>query len=60
MKTDGLCEDCRWMLVIQSDRGARFVQCVKSFDDPRFPKYPRLPVAVCPGREPRSVPVDTD
>jgi len=47
----GLCADCRFARVIRSDRGSVFFQCGKSFEDPRFPKYPRLPVRECPGYE---------
>jgi hypothetical protein len=47
----GLCADCRFAKVNRSDRGAVFYQCGKSFEDPRFPKYPRLPVHACPGYE---------
>lgn len=50
----GLCADCRFSHVIKSDRGAAFFQCAKSFDDPSFSKYPRLPVRVCVGYEPES------
>jgi hypothetical protein len=28
--------------------------CLRSKDDPRYPKYPRVPVASCPGHEARS------
>jgi hypothetical protein len=45
----GQCADCRFARVYRSDRGAVFYQCAKSFEDPRFPKYPRLPVHDCPG-----------
>jgi len=45
----GLCADCRLSKVIRSDRGATFYQCLKSFEDPRFPKYPQLPVLACAG-----------
>lgn len=48
----GLCADCRFRKTIRSDRGATFLQCQKSFTDPRFPKYPRLPVLACTGYEP--------
>jgi 3-hydroxyacyl-[acyl-carrier-protein] dehydratase len=48
----GLCADCRFCKTIRSDRGATFLQCEKSFTDPRFPKYPRLPVLACTGYEP--------
>ena len=28
--------------------------CLRSKDDPRYDKYPRVPVAACPGHEPRT------
>ena len=45
----GLCADCKFAHVIESDRGSVFYQCKLSFTDPRFPKYPRLPVLECDG-----------
>ena len=47
----GLCGNCRFARVIRSDRGAVFYLCGKSFEDPDFPKYPRLPVRACTGYE---------
>ncbi|HJZ98675.1 MAG TPA: hypothetical protein VKE70_19325 [Candidatus Solibacter sp.] len=51
----GLCADCRLVREIRTDRGAVFVQCLKSFEDPSFPKYPRLPVLACAAYEAKSV-----
>ena len=34
---------------IRSDRGSTFYRCRLSDSDPRFPKYPRLPVLQCAG-----------
>jgi len=45
----GLCTNCRHHLAIRSDRGSVFHLCRLSFTDPRFPKYPRLPVIECAG-----------
>ncbi|MFZ0772675.1 MAG: hypothetical protein WAN08_14760 [Candidatus Sulfotelmatobacter sp.] len=45
----GLCGDCVHARMIASDRGSTFVQCQLSFTDPRFAKYPRLPVLTCSG-----------
>lgn len=45
----GLCEACRHSRRIVSDRGSAFYLCQLSFSDPRFPKYPPLPVLECPG-----------
>lgn len=49
----GLCADCRYMRLIESDRGAIFYRCQRSDSDPAFPKYPRLPVIQCTGYEAR-------
>jgi hypothetical protein len=45
----GLCASCLHVKVINSSRGAVFYQCGLSFVDPRFPKYPVLPVLACIG-----------
>ena len=45
----GLCATCRHARDITSARGSRFVLCGLSATDPRFPKYPRLPVLSCAG-----------
>jgi hypothetical protein len=45
----GLCGECVHARRIESDRGSPFYQCQLSFTDPRFAKYPRLPVLVCSG-----------
>ena len=47
----GLCEHCRFMRRIESDRGSTFYMCLRSATDPEFPKYPRLPVLRCSGYE---------
>jgi len=47
----GLCADCVHARVIRSDRGAVFFQCTRAFEDPRFAKYPPLPVLACIGYE---------
>jgi hypothetical protein len=47
----GLCATCRHVRVIRSDRGSAFYMCQLSATDPRFAKYPTLPVAVCYGYE---------
>lgn len=48
----GLCLRCQYRRVIVSDRGSRFYFCERSKTDPRFPKYPPLPVLACAGYEP--------
>jgi hypothetical protein len=45
----GLCGACANARVIESGKGSRFYLCKLSSVDPRFPKYPRLPVLECAG-----------
>ena len=45
----GLCATCTHSIVIETDRGSRFYLCERSKTDPRFPKYPPLPVVSCIG-----------
>ena len=52
----GLCRGCTHAQVITTDRGSRFYLCLLSKVDPRFPKYPRLPVLQCDGYTPSSSP----
>jgi len=47
----GLCADCRFKRLIESDRGSVFYLCERSATDASFPKYPRLPVLQCRGYE---------
>lgn len=49
----GLCGGCLHVQVISSDRGSRFYMCRRSQSDPRFPRYPVIPVLSCVGFEPR-------
>jgi hypothetical protein len=46
-----LCDTCQHCRIIRNDRGSTFLLCQRSFTDPAFPKYPRLPVLKCPGYE---------
>jgi hypothetical protein len=48
----GLCLDCEHSAVMRSDRGSMFYRCQLAASDPRFPKYPRLPVITCSGYAP--------
>jgi len=50
--TPGLCATCRHAKTIASDKGSTFLRCGLSDTDPRFPKYPRLPVLTCSGWTP--------
>jgi hypothetical protein len=45
----GLCATCVHHREIRSRRGSVFHLCERSREDPRFRKYPPLPVLVCPG-----------
>jgi hypothetical protein len=47
----GLCADCIHARVVESSKGSAFLLCQLSKMDPRFPKYPRLPVLSCSGYE---------
>ena len=49
----GLCDACVHQKLIRSGRGSEFSMCLRHKDDPRYPKYPRIPVGRCPGFEPR-------
>jgi len=49
----GLCATCRHVETIVSARGSTFSLCQLALSDPRFPKYPTLPVLACEGYEPR-------
>jgi hypothetical protein len=48
----GLCATCVHSRRIVSARNQTFVLCALSETDPRFPKYPRLPVVGCSGYVP--------
>jgi hypothetical protein len=48
----GLCVTCRHTETIVSTRGSTFYLCQLAATDPRFPKYPTLPVLACVGYEP--------
>ncbi len=45
----GLCESCRNVKVVETRKGSRFYLCTLSEVDPRFPKYPPIPVLRCGG-----------
>jgi hypothetical protein len=49
----GLCTRCVHGRAVVSGRGSSFWLCQLSASDPRFAKYPRLPVLRCAGFEPR-------
>ena len=47
----GLCARCRHARRVVSAKGSVFFMCQLAARDPRFSKYPRLPVLSCPGHE---------
>jgi hypothetical protein len=47
----GLCADCRRARALTSSGGNTFYQCLRAETDPRYPKWPKLPVLSCPGYE---------
>jgi hypothetical protein len=48
----GLCDTCVHQRVVRNTRGSSFSLCRRSKTEPeRYPRYPRIPVAQCPGYE---------
>ena len=47
----GLCASCRHARIVHSSHGSIFYMCRLAETDPRFAKYPRLPVLRCAGYE---------
>jgi hypothetical protein len=47
----GLCRTCRWMRPVTNRRGSAFCRCARAETDPRFVRYPPLPVLRCEGYE---------
>ena len=54
----GLCASCVHAQLVTSSRGSTFYLCRLSFTDPRFPRYPPLPVVTCAGYEPAREPAN--
>lgn len=52
----GLCGSCMYAEIVLSGRGSVFILCGLSKSDPRFAKYPRLPVVRCAGYVEATVP----
>ncbi len=50
----GLCADCRHARRIANRRGSEFLLCGRAVNDPRYRRYPPLPVLRCPGHQPGS------
>jgi hypothetical protein len=45
----GLCARCTHVHIVENRRGSRFYRCRLADVDPAFPRYPPLPVLLCPG-----------
>jgi hypothetical protein len=50
-QTIGLCARCRHARIVTTPR-SRFWLCARAASDPRFERYPRLPMLECPGHQP--------
>lgn len=50
----GLCAACTHVQVVTSSRGSTFYMCRLSETDPRFQRYPVLPVVACAGYAPKA------
>lgn len=48
----GLCGRCLHARTTGNRRGSVFYLCGRSAYDPRYPRYPALPVTRCQGHEP--------
>jgi hypothetical protein len=48
----GLCATCEHLRLLASRRSV-FVRCGLAATDPRFPRYPGLPVVACGGYQPQ-------
>jgi hypothetical protein len=47
----GLCGTCHWARSATNRRGSVFFRCLRAETDPRFVRYPSLPVRRCIGYE---------
>jgi len=50
----GLCDACLHQKLVPNTRGSIFSLCLRSREDPSYPRYPGLPVRACPGFQLRS------
>ena len=50
----GLCDSCLHQRLVPNTSRFGLLALRASRDDPAYPRYPRLPVAACPGHEERS------
>lgn len=56
----GLCAACAHARVTRHPRGGMdYWRCTRAAKDPRFAKYPRLPVRACPGYDNGEPPEET-
>jgi hypothetical protein len=55
----GLCATCWFRRTIAGARST-FILCQRSFTDPQYPRYPRLPVTACSGYAPLTAPADLE
>jgi hypothetical protein len=56
----GLCATCKHVHLVKSAKGSYFVMCNLAKTDPRFSKYPVLPVYYCPGYKSADPQVEAD
>ena len=54
----GLCGGCLFQRVVPTTRGAVYSLCERAAEDPRFARYPPLPVGSCAGFLPRVASAD--
>lgn len=47
----GLCATCEHLQLVRTAKASVFYRCLLSEKDPRFRKYPVLPVRTCAGYE---------
>ena len=50
----GLCQSCCYAAAITMASASTFYRCGLSETDPRFRKYPSLPVIECAGYQPKT------
>jgi hypothetical protein len=55
-----LCDTCLHQKLVPNTRGSVFSLCLRSREDERYPRYPRMPVLRCPGYQPRPDPEQRD
>ncbi|MGE0785005.1 MAG: hypothetical protein AB7S26_04895 [Sandaracinaceae bacterium] len=47
----GLCGECAHVHRVETTRGTVYYRCTRADEDPRYAKYPNLPVRACRGYE---------